>query len=131
MKQVLLLLTGLFSLYSVFAQENISIIPQPVKLTRNAGYFMLPSKISISADKNPELKQALADLTNRLTIPTGYHAEVSNSSSAVIRISLNKNADPELGNEGYQLSVTPKKVTITANKPAGIFYGVQMPVIPL
>ena len=125
MKQVLLLLAGLFSLYSVFAQENISIIPQPVKLTRNAGYFMLPSKISISADKNPELKQALADLTNRLTIPTGYHAEVSNNSSAVIRIILNKNADPELGNEGYQLSVTSKKVTITANQPAGIFYGVQ------
>jgi len=125
MKKGLLLLTGLFSLYSGFAQENISIIPEPVKLTRNAGYFILPSKISISADKNPELKQALADLTNRLTIPTGYHAEVSNNSSAVIRIILNKNADPELGNEGYQLSVTPKKVTITANQPAGIFYGVQ------
>jgi hexosaminidase len=125
MKKITFLLTGLVSLLSVFAQENISIIPEPVKLIKNTGNFILPPLISISADNTVELKQALSDLTDHLSIPTGYHVVMNNSSSAVIRISLNKNADPEFGNEGYQLSVSPKKVTITANQPAGIFYGVQ------
>ncbi|MEJ0106886.1 MAG: family 20 glycosylhydrolase [Bacteroidota bacterium] len=33
--------------------------------------------------------------------------------------------DNTIGNEGYKLSVTSKTVTINANKPAGLFYGVQ------
>jgi hexosaminidase len=38
---------------------------------------------------------------------------------------LNKTADNQIGNEGYHLSVTPKDITIKANQPAGLFYGVQ------
>ncbi len=125
MKKITLLISCIASLLACFAQENISIIPQPVKLTRNTGHFILPSNILINADKNPELKQAISDLTYRLTVPTGYHVSVSNSGSAIIRISLNKTADPEIGSEGYQLSVTPKLVTIKANQPAGVTYGVQ------
>ena len=125
MKKIIFLAAILFSLLTAFSQTDISIIPEPVKLTRNEGKFVLPSKISISADQNPGLKQAIADLTVRLTIPTGYHVDVSNSHSATISLRLNKDAVPELGNEGYQLIVTTKNVTITANQPAGIFYGVQ------
>jgi len=125
MKKIIFLAAILFSLLTAFSQTDISIIPEPVKLTRNEGKFVLPSKISISADQNPGLKQAIADLTVRLTIPTGYHVDVSNSHSATISLRLNKDAVPELGNEGYELIVTTKNVTITANKPAGIFYGVQ------
>jgi hexosaminidase len=125
MKKNLLLLPALFILLNAFSQENISIIPQPVKLTRAEGHFILPAKISINADANPELKPALDDLSNRLGRSTGYPVTMTGSGSAVIHIILNKNADPEIGNEGYKLSVTAKNVTITANQPAGIFYGVQ------
>lgn len=125
MKKITLLAALLFSLLTAFTQNNISIIPEPVKLIRSAGLFVLPSNISINAVENTGLKQALADLTARLTIPTGYHVVMNNSGSAKISLLLNKNANSELGNEGYQLLVTPKKVTITANQPAGIFYGVK------
>jgi hexosaminidase len=125
MKQIILLFSCFLQLFTCFAQENISIIPQPVKLTKNEGHFILPGNISINADDNPGLKTPLADLTDRLTIPTGYHVTMTKSGSSIIRISLNKTTDPALGNEGYQLSVTPKKVTIIANQPAGIYYGVQ------
>lgn len=33
--------------------------------------------------------------------------------------------DAALGDEGYRLEVTPALVTITANRPAGLFYGMQ------
>ncbi len=125
MKQVTFFFAFVFSTYFGLAQENISIIPEPVKIVKNEGHFILPASIGIYADENPELKTALSDLSERLTMPTGFHVTKSKSGSAVISIILNKTADTEIGNEGYQLSVTPKKVTITANQPAGIFYGVQ------
>ena len=34
-------------------------------------------------------------------------------------------AEADLGGEGYQLTVAPDGVTIAANRPAGLFYGVQ------
>jgi hexosaminidase len=125
MKKIILLATPLLSLFTAFTQTNIAIIPEPVKMVRNAGDFVLPKNISISAGQDPGLKQALADLTSRLTIPTGYRIALHTSSSATISIILNKNADSELGAEGYRLNVTPQNVIITANQPAGIFYGVQ------
>ncbi len=125
MKRLLLLTTFLFSLLSCFSQEKISIIPEPVKLIVNQGHFILPSKISVNADQNPDLKQTLTDFIQELSISTGYHVMTTNSSSATIKINLNKTIDEELGNEGYRLSVTTKKVVITANQPAGIFYGIQ------
>ncbi len=125
MKRTIVLTACFFSLLSNYAQEKISIIPQPVKMIVNEGHFILPANISIDCDKNPELTQALTDLREHLTIPTGYHVAMTNSGSTTIRISLNKTENQELGNEGYRLSVTQKKITIEANQPAGVFYGIQ------
>jgi hexosaminidase len=125
MKKITFVLAGLFQLFTCFSQDQISIIPQPAKMEKTGGHFILPAEIHISADENSGLKQSIADLTERLTISTGYHVVMTKPGAAVIRINLNKAPDPELGNEGYQLSVTTKNVTITANQPAGIFYGVQ------
>jgi hexosaminidase len=125
MKKIIVLFVSFFILLTGFAQENITIIPAPVSVNKHEGHFTLPSVITISAEDNPVLKTALADLTDHLTIPTGFHASMTNSGSAVIRILLNKTNDSELGNEGYRLTVETKKVTITANQPAGIFYGIQ------
>jgi hexosaminidase len=125
MKKIIVLFVSFFILLTGFAQENITIITAPVSVNKHEGHFTLPSVITISAEDNPVLKTALADLTDHLTIPTGFHASMTNSGSAVIRILLNKTNDSELGNEGYRLTVETKKVTITANQPAGIFYGIQ------
>jgi hexosaminidase len=129
MKKLTLFAVLLFCLLSAIAQNNISIIPQPVKLTVNTGNFILPAHITISADNNPGLKTAIAELTNRLSIPTGYTVSMNNSNSATIHLSLNKQVISEIGDEGYRLTVTSKKVTITANQNAGIFMGAEFIVI--
>lgn len=110
--------------YSQTSADSIAIIPQPVKLVKTGGEFVLPANIAIQADASPELKQTVATLTNHLTIPTGCKVHTA-SSGATIHLVLNKTADNTLGTEGYHLTVTPKQVTITANHPAGILYGVQ------
>jgi hexosaminidase len=40
-------------------------------------------------------------------------------------IQLRIGSDATLGDEGYRLDVTPALVTVTANRPAGLFYGMQ------
>jgi hexosaminidase len=121
-----ILLTAFIFIFSMaFSQEKISIIPEPVKLVRNEGYFVLPPVMTISASDDPQLKPSIAELTKHLAVSTGYPVSLSNKSSATISFIINKTANAGLGQEGYQLSVSQKKVTITANTSAGIFYGVQ------
>lgn len=104
-----------------------SLIPAAVSLQVNTGQFNLPQTILVEAPDRPDLKQALLDLTTRLTVPTGHtlHINKQSNPSATIRLILNPTADKIIGNEGYTLTITPKNVIIKANQPAGLFYGMQ------
>lgn len=129
MKRVLVLI-WLFAGVSGFCQEtnnSISIIPEPVSITRGSGYFVLPGVITVSLPSGSAMKQAGAVLKNRLTVPTGYKMSVNNTpaSKATIQLVLNNQEDAALGGEGYQLDVSKSQVSIRANKAAGLFYGVQ------
>ena len=108
------------------AKNEIAIIPEPVSVTKNAGSFTLPQKISIEAGTQQELKQMIIFLKERLSIPSGSNVTVSTASpTATIRLMLNKTPDATIGKEGYKLTVSPKNIVIKANQPAGLFYGVQ------
>jgi hexosaminidase len=129
MKKITLLLPC-FLLTMVSLCQNpdnkISIIPEPVKMIQSAGYFQLPENISIEAPALPVLAPTLNFLKQRLSIPTGYKTTISNlASDASIKLVLNTVANAMIGKEGYQLTVTPKNISISANEPAGLFYGVQ------
>lgn len=111
-----------------FAQtsKNIAIIPEPVSIRTTAGQFTLPQTVVIEAPAQPELKQTIAALQTHFTAAAGRKILMSKASpDATIRLQLNKATDNAIGAEGYRLSVTPKTITIRANKPAGLFYGVQ------
>jgi hexosaminidase len=128
-KSILVLLTAVLCL-PAFSQESsgpLSLIPEPVSQQVAPGRFNLPTTVLIEAPGQPELVQTLTDLKTRLSTPTGYTVNISHesSTSAAIRLVLNKTVDPTLGDEGYTLTTTPTTVTIQANKAAGIFYGIQ------
>ena len=109
------------------AHSEIAIIPKPVTITKQEGHFVLPQSILIQAVKSNELKQSITFLQERLGTPTGYFVSSTAvaSNTANIRLVLTDRNDAVIGTEGYHLQVTPQQITITANKPAGIFYGVQ------
>jgi hexosaminidase len=112
--------------YSQDTKTEIAIIPEPVTVIKNAGSFLLPNTVIIEAAEQPEMKQVVAFLKYRLSVPAAVHVTVSKAApAAIIKLLLNKTTDPVIGKEGYHLSVTPKNILITANQPAGLFYGVQ------
>ncbi|MGZ3821757.1 MAG: beta-N-acetylhexosaminidase, partial [Mucilaginibacter sp.] len=130
MKKLLGLLCFSLIAFHLFGQTNqdggIAIIPEPVMLTKTTGEYVLPKKIIIVSSTQPEMKQVLGLLHDRLSIPTGSKITVLNASQvATVRLVLNKKNDTTIGKEGYRLSVTKKGIFIRANEPVGLFYGAQ------
>ena len=112
--------------FSQAGNTGISIIPEPVSVTKTTGRFVLPQKVSIEASTRPEMKQVVAFLKDRLAVTAAGNVTVANTlPTATIRLQLNSTADNRIGKEGYQLSVTQKNIVIKANEPAGLYYGVQ------
>lgn len=119
--------TETFSNNEPIANSEIAIIPEPVRLVKQTGHFLLPNNITIQVGKSASLKQTVAFLQERLSVPTGYHVNTVSppATNATIKLIINDAEDTTLGTEGYHLNVTPKQVIIRANQPAGLFYGVQ------
>lgn len=111
---------------SLAVNAQIAIIPEPVSLMKKAGTFTLPENISIQASKSDGLQQSIALLSERIEIATGkFVSSVSTANHPTIKLIINQENDNQLGTEGYKLHVNPTQIVITANKPAGVFWGVQ------
>jgi hexosaminidase len=129
MKFGIQLLFCFFITVKTFSQSinpETAIIPKPVEMLLGTGHFNLDGNINIYSSPAPELAQTIVFLMDRLTVPTGFHISSTGSSeNASIKLLINTVADTKLGKEGYHLSVTSTHITIKANQPAGLFYGVQ------
>jgi len=109
-------------------KENI--IPKPVSVTATAKVFeVTPETGIILTGSAPELQFVGEYLHDRLTKATGYALKVSSATDKAeaegsIVLTLNEQ-DQELGEEGYEITVTSELLKVSANKPAGLFYGIQ------
>ncbi|MBK0379898.1 beta-N-acetylhexosaminidase [Mucilaginibacter segetis] len=129
MKKIFLLFIACFCIAPAFSQtakSDIAIIPEPVKTTTHSGQFVLPKIVTIQSGSGQEMNPVLDVLKQKISTATGRAISIkSKLTTAAIKLVLTKKADTLIGNEGYYLSVKPKGIIITANKPAGLFYGVQ------
>ena len=102
----------------------VNIIPQPVELSTQTGSWKLTPKADVVCNNGEAL--AIAELlVKKLNQSTGYDLEAKQSNKGAIKLCLNSEIDSKIGDEGYTLNSTSKGVTICANKPAGLFYGMQ------
>ncbi|MCH5717299.1 beta-N-acetylhexosaminidase [Niabella hibiscisoli] len=115
----------LFASYlTVHAQQSVKVIPEPASLIKGSGSFELPKEIRISAPASKELSPTIQFLQQKLSTATGYTASTTTDIKQA-NILLELVPGNQLGGEGYTLSVNSTKILIKANKPAGLFYGVQ------
>ena len=111
-------------------ENSINIIPKPVKVESGNGSFTIQpdTKIFVETNNN-DVKNVAEYLAERIKTVTGYDLIIENFSSetsndgAIIFTTIN--ADRKLGDEGYLFEVNNNSVIIKAQKPAGVFYGVQ------
>ncbi len=104
-----------------------NLIPLPVSLKQGTGNFILNAKTDIHVlSGDPALNRIGNYLAEKLKA-TGFAVPVKTKASSGVNnsISLSLINDASLGNEGYKLDVTANNVKLSANKPAGLFYGMQ------
>ena len=128
MKKYFLILASFLVSFIAIAQtnpENISIIPLPVSLQATGGFYILPANIVIASNNtSPEVQHVIKHFSDRISKATGINIQ-SKGDSPTISFIISATPDTVLGTEGYHLTVTDNGITLTANQPAGLFYGVQ------
>lgn len=108
-------------------KENL--IPKPVSVTATANVFEVTRETGVYVEgESPELQFVGQYFADHLNPATGYGIKVfpakGEPESGNIYLSLSGN-DAELGDEGYEITITDDLLKVTANKPAGIFWAIQ------
>ena len=96
-----------------------AIIPMPVKMTLNAGSFTVRKNTVIYCSSNDLMNQG-----KYLGMQLGS-GEVKTGTGSGINLIIADKEIKGLGDEGYKLIVKSGRIDIIANKPNGVFYGVQ------
>ena len=110
---------------TVFAQQKISVIPQPVSLSAGKGSFIINNGTAIQFSSTGEdlqfeanfLKDAIKNISS-INLPV-------NKPSSKKQIKLTLETIDGIGLEGYVLQIKPTLISIKANTKTGIFYGIQ------
>lgn len=112
--------------WAVFAAPGAtpSLIPAPQKMQVGKGVFTVTATTRVCTD---ELSRSTGiGLAERLRTATGYPIKLTTDQPDSDDILITaRNADVALGEEGYELTVTPGSVMIRAATPSGLFYGMQ------
>jgi hexosaminidase len=124
-----LLMASFFNGISQNSVPRVSVLPQPVSVQTGNGNFFLKKTTAIEVSAaDADAKRVAGYLAKKLSTATGYLISVKTAafgSNLTGNIRLTLSADTSLGAEGYKLSVVPNSISITAHKPAGLFYGMQ------
>ena len=105
--------------------KPISIIPQPVSIAQQEGYFTIDknTRIIYAIDKDASvIAEYLKDI---LQESTGFEIATGSSKNEKNIIIIYLTNKVELGDEGYELKVIKDKIILSANNTNGLFYGVQ------
>jgi len=106
------------------AQRPVSIIPQPVSVQQQPGNFILTGNTAIQYNPQQKDLKKVVDIFNLQIINiTGFVLPVNTIKTTSIQLSIEKLAT--IGDEGYNMNITSKGITIKANTRAGIINGIQ------
>jgi hexosaminidase len=105
--------------------SEISIIPKPMEMETQPGFFKIDGKTQIIRPKHAESLAVAGFLKEILEESTGMEIPFGDFTAHENVIRFEYAAKEELEAEGYELEVTTDQIIIRANEDAGLFYGVQ------
>ncbi|MDR2087368.1 MAG: beta-N-acetylhexosaminidase [Dysgonamonadaceae bacterium] len=106
-------------------KPSMDLIPVPAKIKTNSGQFTINSNTRIVLSSNtPEMQNAVAVLNGLLRSAAGFRLEITETPATSNAIVCKLNASVS-NKEGYRLSVQKELITLEAQTPQGIFYGMQ------
>lgn len=107
--------------------QNIAIIPEPVQLIkRTQGNFTITEATTIIIPgTEPEVRRSAQMFIDKFQTASGIGLSISAKGNTGIQLIINQKADVAIGQEGYTLDASNNLVSIKANTPTGIFYGLQ------
>jgi hexosaminidase len=128
--KTLLILSGLLCLSAGCSRQGVrhaavNIVPQPVEVTLQKGFFTIDQNaapVFLNIDNAAPVKQYIEAFFPKYfgqTLPAAGAAEKP------VVFALNKIPDAALQTEGYRLRVTETDITVSANTPSGLVYGLQ------
>lgn len=107
-------------------QSSPAVLPQPVSLEVKQGVFkLLPTTevVAVGAAKAEASK-----LVDTLAPTMGFRlktTEPPSKAESLITLALDESLKEKLGQEGYTLDITTRRIEIHATGPSGLFYGIQ------
>jgi len=112
------------------SDSRIPVIPHPTTVESRSGKFRFESDFYIQCDSPTREVLSISSMcadglrhTTGLAVPIAEKLkERSSSRVMIIRLEPEKK---DLGQEGYELEISPSKISLLANRNAGLFYGVQ------
>jgi hexosaminidase len=130
MKNLLLSCLFLLLLISGISQPNkMLIIPEPVEMKQGAGEFEIRSNTSFYFSKvDANATAIMAAINKDFSQAAGFSFKPISGeaiSKNSVQFKLLSSTDTAIGDEGYRLNVSTDRIIISANKPAGLYYGMQ------
>jgi hexosaminidase len=113
MKHFCCLLACLFLSYTLSAQD---LIPQPVKVEKGSGHFLLTPGMDLVLPF-PEISEFAHEI-----FPSAKTVKTAGKNKALV---IQKVQDDKLGKEGYELEVKADQILIRTQSSAGAFYALQ------
>ena len=121
--------------------RELSLVPRPVEVKRHRGWFVFePGRVGVVLGKQAteddrfaaQLLQEEVQKDLGVELPLGEARRVvvlalpaRDTDLAQICRKAKAVPDEQLGDEGYLLVVSPKRIVVSANTSTGLFYGVQ------
>jgi hexosaminidase len=113
--------------FSASSQKHVAdlLVPKPTSIIQGNGSYALSAKTHVYVlSSDSSARRVGKFLSQKLSHAIGYSVPVTTTKRPG-GISLSLINKSSWGNEGYELNVAPDGISIIANKPAGLFYGMQ------
>jgi hexosaminidase len=106
------------------------LIPKPVSVTDGDGAFQIDDRTAIYiSGESDSLKQVADYFSKKLSAALGKDVTAANAPGDSIDgthiLFVQRSGDPELGSQGYEMTVTAQQLKIKANTAEGVFNGIQ------